>query len=201
MSGPRPQRREKPSEDAAPRAGHGRFEELALREFDFVWRNLRRLGVAEDAVADVSQQVWIVVARKIATIAPDRERSFLFGTVVRTAATWRRSAARRGRVFDASEGAEEAAGTVADSAPTADHLLDQRRARSLLDDAILSLTDDVRDVFVLFECEELSSVEIASLLELPVGTVSSRLRRGREQFGAYAARLRAQMNFPNGGRS
>jgi RNA polymerase sigma-70 factor (ECF subfamily) len=42
---------------------------------------------------------------------------------------------------------------------------------------------------VLFELEGFSSIEIAKLLEIPVGTVASRLRRAREQFRAGAGRI------------
>jgi RNA polymerase sigma-70 factor (ECF subfamily) len=45
-------------------------------------------------------------------------------------------------------------------------------------------------VFVLYELEGLSMAEIAGLLELPPGTVASRLRRAREEFHAQARRLR-----------
>jgi RNA polymerase sigma-70 factor (ECF subfamily) len=46
-----------------------------------------------------------------------------------------------------------------------------------------------RTVFVLFEIEELTLAEIAELLEVPLGTVSSRLRRARVDFEQRVARL------------
>jgi len=51
---------------------------------------------------------------------------------------------------------------------------------------------DLRAVFVLFELEELSTAEIAATLEIPMGTVSSRLRRAREEFQAATKRYRAR---------
>ena len=42
-------------------------------------------------------------------------------------------------------------------------------------------------VFVLYELEELTMAEIATTLELPPGTVASRLRRSRDQFESLAA--------------
>ena len=44
-------------------------------------------------------------------------------------------------------------------------------------------------MFVLYEIEGLTSPEIAQLLEIPLGSVASRLRRAREQFRAAAARV------------
>ena len=53
---------------------------------------------------------------------------------------------------------------------------------------MLSKVDpDLVEVFVLYELEGLTSPEIADLLEIPVGSVASRLRRAREQFREAAA--------------
>jgi RNA polymerase sigma-70 factor (ECF subfamily) len=51
---------------------------------------------------------------------------------------------------------------------------------------------DLRAVFVLYELEQLTSAEIAELLQIPPGTVASRLRRARESFESCVARLRAR---------
>ena len=50
---------------------------------------------------------------------------------------------------------------------------------------------DLRTVFVLAELEEMEVRELAGVLEIPVGTAASRLRRAREEFSAIARRLRA----------
>ena len=57
-----------------------------------------------------------------------------------------------------------------------------------------ALPDDLRTVFVLFEVEEMASADIAAALDLPLGTVASRLRRAREAFGTAAKRVRARMS-------
>jgi RNA polymerase sigma-70 factor (ECF subfamily) len=43
------------------------------------------------------------------------------------------------------------------------------------------MSEELRDAFILFEFGELSAPEVASVLEVPVGTVASRVRRAREQ--------------------
>jgi len=50
-----------------------------------------------------------------------------------------------------------------------------------------------RTVFVLFELEGFTFTEIAELLEIPRGTVASRLRRARTEFVEGARRLRARL--------
>jgi RNA polymerase sigma-70 factor (ECF subfamily) len=59
----------------------------------------------------------------------------------------------------------------------------------LLDRALAALAPDLRAVLTLFEIEGLTFTEIALALELPRGTVASRLRRARTQFAVAARRL------------
>jgi RNA polymerase sigma-70 factor (ECF subfamily) len=57
----------------------------------------------------------------------------------------------------------------------------RRQIRALLDAAVASLSEGLRSVFLLYEVEEMDMPEIAAALQLPRGTVASRLRRAREQ--------------------
>jgi RNA polymerase sigma-70 factor (ECF subfamily) len=75
-------------------------------------------------------------------------------------------------------------------APLADSLLEQKRLREMLDGVLDSMPADLRAVFVLTELEGLSAREIAELLEVPPGTVASRLRRAREAFTQATASLK-----------
>ena len=59
----------------------------------------------------------------------------------------------------------------------------------LCDLALSKVNPELAEVFVLYEIEGLSSPEIAALLEIPLGSVASRLRRAREQFSAAVARI------------
>jgi RNA polymerase sigma-70 factor (ECF subfamily) len=65
----------------------------------------------------------------------------------------------------------------------------------ICDRALAKVKDELAEVFVLHEIEGLSSPEIAALLEIPLGSVASRLRRAREQF--RAALLRIQRTMPD----
>lgn len=157
----------------------------ALQEehFEFLWRSLRRLGVPESDVDDAVQQVFLVAARRV--IQPGAERAFLFSTALRVASHARRTLRRRRESGDAVP--EQTDGT-----PSPEELLDQRRARALLDEVLEELPLDVRAVFILFELEEMTVVEIAAMVGIPTGTAASRLRRGRELFQQTVARLRGQ---------
>jgi RNA polymerase sigma-70 factor, ECF subfamily len=51
------------------------------------------------------------------------------------------------------------------------------------------MNPELAEAFVLYEVEGLSSPEIAALLEVPLGSVASRLRRAREQFRDAVTRI------------
>jgi RNA polymerase sigma-70 factor, ECF subfamily len=183
---------ERPMSDAPSSVGgEARLRAAFEREFAFVWRSLRRLGVAEAQLRDASQQVWIVVARRLEEIEPEAERSFLFGTALRVAAEVRRSAARR-REAVAAESTDLGALEPATDSQRPDVLLDRKRARASLDRVLDAMTEELRVVFVLFELEELKTSDIAAMLGIPLGTVASRLRRAREEFEAIVVRERAR---------
>jgi RNA polymerase sigma-70 factor (ECF subfamily) len=153
-----------------------RAEALVRANFSFVWRTLRRFGVMEAEADDAAQRVFVVVTQKLDQIEPGRQRAFLFGTAVRIADKVRRANARR----PVNDGIEPDAQCAL--APSAEELVDQRRARQLLDSILDRLSEDLRVVFVLYEVEQMTMAEIADLLALPPGTVASRLRRARQLF-------------------
>jgi RNA polymerase sigma-70 factor (ECF subfamily) len=111
------------------------------------------------------------------------ERSFLFGTAIRVASDHRKQSARRRETHD-----DAALDAEATSTPTAEELLDQRRARALLDGVLDHMPDDLRSVFVLAELEGMTMSEMADLLAIPTGTVASRLRRARALFEEHLKR-------------
>jgi RNA polymerase sigma-70 factor (ECF subfamily) len=171
---------------ARPAVAVDRLSTMFHQHYDFVWRSVRRLGVAPDAVDDAAQEVFVVASRKLDAIEVGKEKAFLFGTAVRVASDTRRAVQRR-RQAPASEGVEPV-----DAGPALDELVDQKRAREILDALIDQLPEDTRPVFVLFELEGMTMAKIASYLDLPAGTVASRLRRARELFAAQVARLEAR---------
>lgn len=163
-----------------------RLTALFQLHFDLVWRTVRRLGVPSDGIDDAAQEVFVVASRRLDSIEAGKEKAFLYGTAVRVAAGARRAQERRRRSPVPLEDLD-----TADTTPPIDDLVDQKRARELLDQLVLRLADDTRPVFVLYELEGLTMEEIAACLGLPLGTVASRLRRGREAFNAAIARIEA----------
>ena len=150
--------------------------EFVQTHFAFVWRTLRRFGVPESDAQDAAQRVFVIATERLDRIEPKKERAFLFGTAVRVADKVRRSHARKPTVSDLDPDGEPSPW------PSADELLDQRRARAVLDSILDELSDDLRAVFVLYEIEQMTVNDISNVLEIPLGTAASRLRRARELF-------------------
>jgi RNA polymerase sigma-70 factor (ECF subfamily) len=178
-----------PAESAAVARTDGMsLREIALAYFANVWRFLRALGVPAHALDDGAQEVFLVAARKRSEIRAGAEKSFLFGAAVHVAREIRRKHAREELADDPDDESLEAA--VLD---TPEDSLDRKEERDLLTRLLDGLTRDLRTVFVLYELEEQSLPEIAALLGLPLGTVTSRLRRGREKFAALLQKHQIKM--------
>ncbi len=74
----------------------------------------------------------------------------------------------------------------------ADELLGRTQEIATARAAIAALPDALREVFVLYELEEVEGEAIAGLLDLPIGTVWSRLRSARLRFTSFVQRRRAR---------
>lgn len=175
-----PQR--EPASEALPAAG-----QLPRRwfddHFDSLWRLVARLGVPRHSVDDVVQEVFITASRRHADIREGQERRFLIGTAVRVSANYRTRACVRHEVAQG-----DWLDRASCSAPSAEQLLIEKRAREQLEQALDGLPAQQRSVFVLYELEGFSVAEIAELLDLPTGTAASRLARARARFSQCVAR-------------
>jgi RNA polymerase sigma-70 factor, ECF subfamily len=161
------------------------FRQVYDTHFRFAWRALRRLGVREADLMDMTQNVFVVVHRKLSGFEGRSDlTTWLFGICRRVAIDYRRSARIRREVpADARQIASLSGPEPATDAHDKAHLA--ALAETLLD----RLPEKLRVVFVLFELDEMSGDDIAALLDIPVGTVRSRLRLAREAFQREAGRL------------
>lgn len=170
-----------------------RLRSIVAEHYPSLWRFLRRLGVPEADAEDAAQKCLWVVAQRIDDVAPGKDRPFLFAVAVRVA-----KAMRRERRFVTGAGDDERLAELPSIGPDAGQQIDERRARVVLDALLASLPLDLRAVFVLYELEELTMAEIARTLDLPMGTVASRLRRAREAFEELSRRVRRDIGRKEG---
>jgi RNA polymerase sigma-70 factor (ECF subfamily) len=179
---------------AGTRAHDVKLAELLEAHFRHVWRALRRFGVPEANADDAAQEVFIIASRKLDTIEPGREKQFLHAVALRVAAN-----ARRARIVRPESAESPTIERSLAPLPNPEALLDRKQARELLDTVLDAMTEDLRTAFVLFELEGYSGPEVAEMLEIPLGTATSRLRRARESFQESVARIRKSLKA--GGRT
>lgn len=173
-----------PSSSAPSARPEGSLARWFHEHFDAMWRLAARLGVPREHVDDVVQEAFITADRRARDIAPGAERRFLMSVTVKLAANQR----RRGKTQRLA--LAEVERTPPEASPSAEQLLARKQLRELLELALAELNPEQRDVFVLHELEGCAVAEIATLLEIPLGTAASRLARAREKFSKAAARLR-----------
>ncbi|MBX3209640.1 MAG: sigma-70 family RNA polymerase sigma factor [Labilithrix sp.] len=149
-----------------------------------VWGFLRRLGLSPADAEDAGQEVFLTAVGKMDAIYEGQEKRFLFGIAVRVASRRRRST----KSFT-SRAVDLDVDTCEGADPSSEEILERREALELLDRALATLNDEMRTVFILYELEEMTMPEIAAVLDAPIGTVASRLRRAREQFQKATRRM------------
>jgi len=146
----------------------------------FLTRTVARLIGVGSHVDDVVQEVFLIAHRKRTALAAHPEpRAWLYRTARNVVQHHRRSLARRARLAEAAthepvDGASE----------RPDAALERRRHGDAIRAVVASLPDKQREVFVLYELEQLSGDEIAAMIEVPVGTVWTRLHHARKRFKA-----------------
>lgn len=159
--------------------------EDAYREHhEFVWRCVRRMGVARDRAEDVVQDVFVVVAQRIDEFEGRSSlRTWLFAIAFRIVQEHRRRMKRERRPVPAT--------TKPEPVPP-DEQLARIEAARILDELLATLDDDKRAVFVLHELEHMEAAEIAASLGVNVNTVYSRLRLARKKLERALVRHRAK---------
>jgi RNA polymerase sigma-70 factor (ECF subfamily) len=146
------------------------FDELITRWHQPLWRYLRRLSSSDDAARDIAQDTWIRVFRGIARLRdPAKLRSWLFGVARNVAMDQLRSQ------YSQMPRVEVDLDSIAAEEP--DVNLEEEFAT--LEVGLESLPIVERETLTLFYLRELSLEEIAGLVEVPLGTVKSRLFRAR----------------------
>ena len=159
----------------------------------FVWLSLQRLGIHPSDLDDIAQDVFMIVHRRLDTFdRRARISTWLFGICMRVAANYRRRRRWTHEVLSGGFEDERPATLTA-----ADDILVRREQRELAERALNRLEVAKRATFVMFEIESLSCNEIAELMNVPVGTVYSRLHSARRQLEKHPSRDLARRGVGN----
>lgn len=167
-----------------------RVEQIVARHVNAIWRTARELGVLPRDLDDVVQEVLVVCVRRLSDVEPERERAFLLATTSRVAANWRRT--RRRRPADPVDSFDEIADDPRARGPA--EVLEHKRELELVQAALDEMNDQQREVFTLFELEELTAREIAEQLGLSESVVFARAQRARAVFQRCLSRAEARLD-------
>jgi RNA polymerase sigma-70 factor (ECF subfamily) len=143
----------------------------------FVWRVLRRLGVAESDIEDVCQEVFMAVHQQLPSFeGRSKPSTWIYAIARRRASSYRQRAHRR---------REQVTGTLPEM-PTPDVQTphsdaEQAQARRTLDRLLDGLDDAKREVFVLYEIEGLEMRKVVEIVGCALQTGYSRLHAARDQ--------------------
>jgi RNA polymerase sigma factor (sigma-70 family) len=156
---------------------HRAFEEVVLPHLDAAFNYARWLTRSDADAEDVVQDAAVRALRFFSTLRNDDARAWLL-TIVRN--TWYGRFAKAGRA-DQHAVHDDMEDERPDEQLDPEALVIQRQAVERMQRAIGELPVDFREVIVLRELEGLSYKEIAAVIGAPIGTVMSRLARGRER--------------------
>jgi RNA polymerase sigma-70 factor, ECF subfamily len=156
------------------------FEEIVLPHLDAAFNYARWLTRNEVEAEDVVQDACVRAMRFFSSLRDSDARAWLFA-IVRN--TWFSRAAKRAHTAESTP-LDAAAFEPHDGALDPEALLLQQHAVARVRAALEELPADFREVIVLREIEGLSYKEIAAVVQVPIGTVMSRLARARDRLAA-----------------
>lgn len=164
------------------------FEALMRRYQARVYQFVRwQAGISERTAEDITQEVFLQLYRVAGQFRGGARFRTWFFTLARNVCrnhqrTLRRRAPERWYALP-----EEALEGVADDGPGPQARCERGEARRVVGEALERLPAWQREVLLLREWQDLSYAEIAEVLEVPVGTVRSRLHKARESLIALLA--------------
>ena len=177
------------------------YEELVDQHQQAVFNLAQRLLDNPADASDVVQEVFLKVFRNVRKFRNESSlRTWIYRIAVNEAHNHRRWFFRHCRqevgLEEETEGGRSIEKTVADSGRSPfDYVLD-REQQVLVEEALSRVKPNFRSALVLRDIADLSYEEIAGILEISLGTVKTRILRGREAMRQeLAGRLKPKLAF------
>jgi len=152
------------------------FESVTLPHLPAAYNLARWLTRNDHDAEDVVQEAYIRAFRFFDSFRGGDARPWLLAIVRNTCLSW----LQRNRPNQPAGTLDKALNTVAAETPEADELLVQAANREMVQQALKELPEEFREVVVLREMDGLAYKEIAAITGSAIGTVMSRLARGRK---------------------
>ncbi len=152
------------------------FEQTILPHLDAAYNLARWLTRGDQDAEDVVQEAFLRAFRFFDGFHGGDSRAWLLMIVRNTCYTW----LRQNRMMEAPASFDDDVNPVEQEGGNPETWLERSADIQLLELALAELPVEFREVVVLRELESMSYKEIAYVTKLPIGTVMSRLARGRK---------------------
>lgn len=166
-----------------------RFQAKVLPYLDSAFNLARWLTRNPQDAEDIVQEAYLRAFKFFDSFRGEDGRAWLLGIVRNTFYTWyqqNKAQAKNTQFEEELHGAK-----LEDAADTREHnpeaLLIQKDSQRQLQRALEAVSVEFREVMVMRELEDLSYKQIAGIVGIPIGTVMSRLGRGRKQLAEILA--------------
>jgi RNA polymerase sigma-70 factor (ECF subfamily) len=172
------------------------FNELVLMYQDAVYGIAYRILGEPDAAEDITQEVFLTAFRKFTTFRNGSFRSWLFRITTNACYDELRRRKRHPLLsIDSADGKEENPSLPYDTlkqTTSPEQICERRELQQAVQRALNELNPDQRAVVILIDLQEMDYEEAARILQVPVGTVKSRLARARERLRQVLVRQTAK---------
>jgi RNA polymerase sigma-70 factor (ECF subfamily) len=184
-------------------ANRSEFEALALPHLDSLYRTALRMARNPDEAEDLVQETFMKAFRSFATFEPETNfRAWLFKILTNSYINrYRKQQGNPARTsledvsaFLASDEAEESTIEPTEAPALVEAAMSERFDQEVKH-ALDELPEEFRQVVVMALVEDMSYKEIASALDCPLGTVMSRLYRGRQMLRKRLADYARQLGY------
>ena len=164
------------------------FDQLVTRYSADVYALLFRLTENAEEAADLTQETFLNALRGIKKFRGEADlKTWLFRIAINESRNrfrwWKRRNKQNTISIDASVGESETplSETFSSASPNPEENALRLERETVLKKALLALPDVFRETIILCDIEGLSYEEIAQTLEINIGTVKSRIARGRDE--------------------
>jgi len=154
----------------------GSFEQTVMPHLNAAYNLARWLTRNAADAEDLVQEAYLRAFRSFDTFQGQDGRAWLLAVVRNTCFTWLR---KRGDQLTTEF--DEQMHSATDQSPSAESVLLNQAALGSLNDCLEALPPEFREAIILRELEELPYKEISEIAHVPVGTVMSRIARGRKR--------------------
>ena len=174
---------------------HGAWESIVRQHHQRLYNLAYRFTGRFDEAEDLAQEIFLKVYRTLNSYRP--ESGALVTWMVRVGRNhiidhYRKFKTERTQTDSIEVEYEKAEENPARYRNPAE-ALEQRELSERIHQALLRISEDLREAVILRDLEEFTYDEIADMLNLPLGTVKSRINRGRAELARLLVRMKDQL--------